>query len=519
MVFAISSCSKSKMESLKYIPKNATSVLEISSKGILEKLKADNYTMDSVSQALNLDSDAKALLEIYDYHKPLFTFSKNTSSIAEGNQIVSGIIVPLSSKEKLETYIKTHLADKTIATSKNFSYIQVNDNAICGWQSNILIYLNNRAGASVDQLFNLFNLKKEESLASNKDAQKALSQQGDICYFINSSQALDNLPVVGITKAADLAENTYAYGSISFNKGSIDIKSNQYLNQTMVDLIKKNPTANISGDALSSFPGKPEGLLDISFNMKQLISFLDYAGVKNTVNDYLQRIGTSLDDLSAAFTGEIAIAFSNLDLQKKDLSAMNRAIPSLPSVNFVITLPIADKGAYDKFTGALARMGFFVPYNGTLVPKVFAEPTASMSYNANNKAVALASSTNLLDSFLNNKGKIDFPQELDNKNKTSLFYVDVQSILSKLPASGSDSLQTLLVKNTFKSMEGNADNLKGNMATASLSIKFIDGRQNSLSEILKFVSALKKMSKENPAGFGDMDTNIPPPPNVDTTVK
>lgn len=507
------------MEALKYIPKNATSVLEINTKDILEKLKSDNYTIDSVFKTMDLDSNSKALTEIYDYNKPLFIFYKSSSSIAEGNQMLSGIIVPLTSKGNLETYIKTHLPGKAIVEDKAFSYVQINNNTICGWKDNTLICLNNQGGANTDLLSNFLSLKKEESLYSNKDAEKALSEKGDICFFVNSSQSLNNLPFIGITKASDLVDNTYGYGTINFDKGVIDIKSNQHLNATMVDLIKKNPSQDLSGNALSSFPGKPQGLLDISFNMKQLVSFLDYAGVKNTVNDYLQKIGSSIDDLSAAFTGEIALAFSNLDLQKKDLSAGNLRMTSLPSANFVLTLPIADKSAYDKFTIALARMGFFVPYNGALVPKIFADSAASMFYNANDKAVTLASSKNLLDSFVNNKGRVELPSDISNKNKTSIFYLDAQNILSSLPATGSDSLQTILVKNTFKSMKGSADNLKGNIATANLSIILMNDQQNSLSQILRFVSALKKMSKDSPAGFGSMDTNIPPPPNIDTTIR
>jgi len=535
---AISSCNKNKLEQTKHIPKDATLVVAVNPMSFYDKLKDHKAELDtligSFSQKMMHSDSAKKQGELtkqaFDFQKSFFFFVKASNSIAEGKSVNAAFVVPLKDKDKFVELLKSTGQDINISQGTGFSFV-IKQKATFGWNNDIAIiipayggYMDTLGQKAV--LESLFNLKENESIADNKSFTKSFTTKADISYYTNSSQSLTAVSMLALTKASDLVKDTYSAGTINFDDGDVDLKIASYPNPALLDLLKKNPAEKLSANTLENYPGKPQGIADISINIKQLISILDYMGVNQMINPFLQKQGLSLDDVAAAFKGEIAIAASNFRMEQKQSPYFN-AMTSSPKADYLLCVPIGDKKAYDKIITAIynADNTAFVNQNGQVVPTAVTQ--SGLGFLVNEKYLLLGSSPSLVDSFATAKGKISLPGDADKnlKGKTSYFYGDLQSLLNMVPASGSDSATIVLSRNTFKDFSAWGNEVTGDTFSGEAHLHLLDSKQNSLITLLKY-SQQVKVNEDNyyknlPAADSipdnDMNTNIPIPPNVDTT--
>lgn len=540
ILLAAGSCNKNKLEQTKHIPKDATLVMAINPMSFYDKLKEHKAELDTLigsfaQKMMNSDSATKqgALAkEAFDFQKSFFFFVKASNSIAEGKSINAAFVVPLKDKDKFVELLKSTGESLDISQGTGFSFA-IKQKATFGWNNDIAIiipsggYYTDTLGQKA-VLESLFNLKESESIADNKSFTKSFTTKADISYYTNSSQSFTAVSVLALTKASDLVKDTYSAGTINFDDGEVALKITSYPNPTLLDLLKKNPATKLSGNALENYPGKPQAIADISINFKQLVSILNYMGVDQMINPFLQKQGLSLDDVAAAFKGEIAVAASNFRMEQKQSPYFNTMI-SAPKADYLLCVPIADKKAYDKIIAAIynADNTAFINQNGQIIPTAVIQ--GGLGFLANDTYLLLGSSPSLVDSFANAKGKISLPDDADKnlKGKTSYFYGDLQSLLNMIPANGSDSSTILLSRNTFKDFSAWGNELKGDTFSGEAHLYLQDSKQNSLITLLKY-SQQVKMNEDNynknlPATDSvsvpdnDMNTNIPVPPNVDTS--
>lgn len=541
-VMIISSCNRNKVEQIKHIPKDATLVLAINPMSFYDKMKNNKGEIDSlinsfVDKMANSDSvkqQGELAKEAFDFKKSVYFFIKASNSIAEGKSISGATIIPLKNKDKFVAFLKSTNPLLNISEETGFSFTQSNKFA-AGWNKDIAIILSSgnyaEETANKASLESLFNLKESESIASDDKFLKSFDAKSDISFYTNSSQSVSAFSMLALTKASDLVKDVYSAGTLNFNNGSIDINLTTYPNSTLLDLVKKNPAAKLNGESLQNYPGQPEGIIDFSINIKQLISILNYMGVDQMINPFLQKQNLSLDDIAAAFKGEIAFAASSFRIEQKQSPYYNATVSS-PQFNYLLCIPVADKKAYDKIISAIygADNALFVNKNGQYVPATIAQ--SGQGFLVNDKYLLLASSQSLIDSFDNAKGKIIWPEgaEKNIKGKTSYFYGDLQNILSAIPATGgSDSSVIALSKNTFKEFDAWGNDLKGNKFTGEAHLYLQNTKENSLITLGKYFQQLKSYedkyknaalaadSLNTPSADDNMNTNIPVPPSIDTS--
>lgn len=538
LTLTISSCNKNKLEQTKHIPKDATLVVAVNPMSFYDKLKDHRAELDTLissfsQKMMNSDSSQKQkelTKQAFDFQKSFFFFVKASNSIAEGKSINAAFIAPLKDKDKFMELLKSTDQRLDISQGTGFSFA-VKEKAIFGWNNDIAIIIPSY-GAYVDTLGqkavleSLFNLKESESIAENKSFTKSFTTKADVSYYTNSSQSFTAVSVLALTKASDLVKDSYSAGTINFNDGAVDLKITSYPNATLLDLLKKNPAEKLSGSTLENYPGRPQAIADISINFKQLISILTYMGVDQMINPFLQKQGLTLDDVAAAFKGEIAIAASDFRMEQKQSPYFNTTM-SAPKANYLLCIPIGDKQAYDKIIKAIyyADNSLFTNQNGQIVPTAITQN--GLGFLANDKYLLLGSSPALVDSFATAKGTISLPDDAAKnlKGKTSYFFGDLQSLLNMIPASGPDSATIVLSRNTFKDLSAWGNEVTGDNFSGEAHLHLQDSKQNSLITLLKYSQQAKANNdsyyKNPPATDSvpndDMNTNIPVPPNVDTS--
>ena len=232
------------------------------------------------------------------------------------------------------------------------------------------------------------------------------------------------------------------------------------------------------------FPGKPLALLQVSVNLKQIFSFLDYAGVTTMIEGYMKNLGFSLDDVAKAFSGEIGIA-----VQSPSGSTMDSAAPKV-----LVNVPIADKSSFDKVMGALAKMGVVELSGGQWLPKG-SSPAESWAYHSDSKSFVFSTDKALSEAFISGSGAMVYPEDLDFSDKTFVGYADINAIISQMAAGEktNDSASLNLALQTFEDMDMSATNMNGNHCSMKMTFRLKDKNQNSLPLIISTVQQFKKI--------------------------
>jgi hypothetical protein len=525
LIIAGSSCKKNKLEQAKHIPKDVNFVLAIQPDQLYNKLKDNKDLLDSTinqlftesmatvtgSAAANKQSSASEFFNSIDSKQPIFLFQQTKNSIAEGDAMLAGMVIPLSDADKFTDFVKNNVSE-VVSQGNGYSFGMFKNSSIgiVGWNNKLAIFMGYTGDSSSvpAQLETLFNLKESESLAGNSSFTSSYDAQSDMSFFLNSSQALVAAPFLAMTKAGDFVKGSYTAGSINFNNGSIDIQSKYYPSTALQDLVNKNPSTTLDGKTLNNYPGKLQGMMDFSVNPKLLVGIIQYMGLDEMISPFLQKQGLTLDDIAAVFKGEIAAGMSNFSSD-----------PNNNSTQYLVCLPLASKAAYDKIINTLAKNepDMFVNKNGQLIPLVLAQNPNAAAYSADNNNLLIASSQEIIDNFTAGKNTATQPDDIAKnlKGKTAYFYGDLQSILGGIPANtdSKDSETIVIVKRALKDFSAWGGATTGKAYTGEAHIRFMDEKQNSLVSVLTMIKDWKTVQNKYDLinGILQKDTLLSPP--------
>ena len=495
-----SACHKSSNPGIDYIPKEANVVVSINVKQLHDKLKDGNFNVDSLMDNLKTQDSAFTLLPYLDLKVAPLVFVQYKSSVMSGKDILTGAVGKLNDRAGFEKQLASSYPGKSIVKKEDYSYLSLSDNNCYVWNNDILaIY-----GASniVEKIPTLFKLKKDASLADDKNAIKTLNNNGDINFYSSSKDGLGNIPMLSMTKISDLIKGNYWGATLNFENGQVVLNGDCYYNKTVEDLIKKNPSKDVNKALLANYPGKPIGLFQISFNLKQIFSFLDYAGVTSMIEGYMKNLGITMDDLTNAFSGQVALA-----MQSTKGSSLDKGAPKMVGV-----IPIGDKSSFDKLMGALAKMGIFEQVGGQWVPQGM-PADQSWSFHEDDNAIVFSSDKELSEKFQSGSEKLIYPKDLDYNDKTSVFYVDFTTLFEEISSfnNASDSATTAIAKETFENLEASASNINGNHSSINLVLHLKNKSKNSLPLIISTFDQINKIEKSQPSITVDSLSRFTPP--------
>src|SRR6266487_4039647 len=386
------SCKKAVPDQTKYIPKDALFVFDLNWKSLSGKTAKENINWDSLFRSSINPGDDSSIVKAkkrftefmhsgIDTEKNVFVFVKTGGSMMSGQSTTGGVVAAIKNAAAFETYIKNQEGASEIKKGSNFSYAAFsNDNLFIGWNKDIAIlsgtesktrrYLDtsgntSNTSSSEQTLATLFNQKEEESVASIPEFRDLMSEKADMLFWSNSGSMFNSIPILGMTKIADLFKNSYGTGTVNFEDGKVTGNFKSYSSKELADILKKYAGPTVNMDMVNKYPLPVCGYALFSFNPQMIAEIIKFAGLESTVNQYLQKQDLSLNDLLRAFKGDFAIVFSDPGMTDKEYEYNGMKYHSKrPSVKLVFNATIGDKAAYDKIVSKLADQGLMEMQNG-----------------------------------------------------------------------------------------------------------------------------------------------------------
>jgi hypothetical protein len=143
-----------------------------------------------------------------------------------------------------ESYLKKQPGAGEIKKESNYSYVSLDNNLFVGWNKDVAILSGSEMNYSAqgasniepkNALTGLFNLKAEETVASIPEFADLMKEKGDLLFFSNSSGALSSVPLLGMTKFADLLKDSYGAGVINFEDGKVNASFKSYSGKDLAE--------------------------------------------------------------------------------------------------------------------------------------------------------------------------------------------------------------------------------------------------------------------------------------------
>ncbi len=542
VIFMATSCSKSVPDQTKYIPKDAMLVFDMDWKSLSEKASKGNINWDSLfTEVIDEKDDStiakgKKMMEDFkssgiDMESNIFFFVKIGGSMMSGQSASGGIVAGMKDAGMFENYIKKQDNAGEIKKESNYSYISLGNAIFIGWNKDVVIVTGSgdtKAGSgspsvtsTPQTLAALFSQKEDESVASISEFRDLMAEKADLLMWTNSSSMMSSVPLLGLTKFADLLKDSYGAGTLNFEDGKLVGNFKSYSGKDLADIWKKyaGPTANM--DMINQYPAPLSGFAAFSFNPQIITEIIKFGGMESTANQYLQEMGFTLDDITKAFKGDFAIAFSDLGVKKKEYPGMmGIGSYSEPVGKLIFNATIGDKAAYDKIVSSLAKMGEMEMKNGQYVPMGMGD---YLTWNMTGKNLILATDSSLSQQYLAGKGNAAVPADIAGKSKGKAFvlYFDINKVLQSIPQDSTSMESLNAAKATFKNVIATSDNYNGKYVGSDFELRTMNDKENSLVSLVKFISASSKEIKKHERRFeqeGMMDmnsmdsTDMPMPP-------
>ena len=541
LILAATSCKKAAPDQAKHIPKDAMFVLDLNWKSLSDKASKGNFNWDSLFKAAATDpgddsdlAKGKRELENFihsgvDTTSNVFFFTTSGGSIMSGQSTTGAVIMNMKDPSKFESYVKSHDKAPEIKKGDGFSYALLSDNLYVGWNKDVVILSgtqqmkkysdsdnasSNSSPTTQQNLSTLFNQKEDASIASVPEFRELMEEQGDMLFWTNSSSVLSSVPLLGLTKFADLFKGSYGAGTVNFENGKAVANYKSYSGKDLADILKKYAGPTVDMSLVDKYPYPVEGFMAFSFNPQIITEIIKYGGVESTVDQYFQKVGFTMDDVTKAFKGDFAIVFSDITTGDKEYEMNGMKFHSnRPSVKLVFTATIGDKAAYDKIVSKLAEQGIMEMKNGQYVPQGMGNEFA---FNMDGKHLTIATDNEVMQQYLSGHGNAGVPNDVANeaKGKAAAFYVDINKILQGL-STGTEEKTMNAAKATFKNAIATGTSFNGKYLESNFELNTVNNNENSLVSLIKFFAAAsQKIEKEQEKlrnGMMDLDSATTPP--------
>ena len=529
IIIFFSSCHKSLPKQTLYIPQDATFVLGMDPKSLAGKLSGSGMSMDSLFKTFG-DTDVTSKLGIkswddlkssgLDWESEFFFFVNSGNSVMNGQSTSTALVAAMKDEGDFASFLKKSYAEVVIKKDNNYSYAILKYGFVVGWNSDVAILSNvfnynsinkNDGAASQKQLAALFAQKEDASVASVSRFKELVTQKADMLFWTNFNSAVSSVPFIGMTKASDLLKDSYSAGTIDFEDGKAVFNSKYYTGKDLGDIFSKYAGPTVNMNMVDRYPSPLTSYSLFSFNPQIIQAIITYIGIDGTVNQFLQQVGLSMDDILKAFKGDFGVMVSDFGVKSKPNEFSPGDSIKTTTAKGIVDVAIGDKKSYDKVIAALASKGIVSMQNGqyTFVS------SNGFAMSVDDKDLILSSDSVLLQQYkAGNMGKSAVPSDIVSKTKGSstVFYIDIAGMLKNISVSTPESMAMLSqALQTFKNFIATSENFNGTSVSGTAELNTINDKENSLVSILKLASQAAKSHRMS--GF-----NYNMPPMADSTM-
>jgi hypothetical protein len=532
VAFTLHSCG-SKNEEGALIPSNSTyvSVMDLESMGknlSWEEIKASGW-YNSIKTNNEMSEWAKKVLGSpeesgINFKKNLVIFSGH-SSTGKTYMAFGGTLM---NQRDFDEFNKQNSNPGDIKKDGKISMLSLSNNQLVGWNENNFIYLsstnlnlpeisnssrdsNNINSTPLNQselmqeCINIFNLKKDNSLAENKIFSALMKEKGDIRFYMNGEEVMKNNPVTGLGNMLNsevFFKNNITTLAIEFEIGAIEIHQKQYASKELMNYFKNNIGSKIDKTMIERIPaGDVMAVIALNLKPEAIQNLVKLTGADGIANMFLQQAGFSLDDVSKATDGNMLFVASDAKENNTPIDSNKFKI----NFNAFLAMGVKDEASFKKIVnGAEKFLG-----EDDLAKKFPITLTDKMMVVSNGPYAS---------QYLGNqsKTKFDFLDEIDDAPMGA--YFDIQKIISLARNSTKPSLEkdTLVAENLkmWKNIFVTGGEVKNDAVEIKVEIKLMDENAHSLKQLNSFfytMSQLQKRMESTSATGRNLDSLLTPP--------
>ncbi len=544
-VLVLASCSKSGKTGL-LVPEDASIVVTINSQSLSEKItwqeiQASEWYKEIQSKGTNDDTALTALISQPEKSgvdiKAGFAFFMKSQNNG-GYLAFQG---KLKNAADFEAALKSLKKDINIQKKDDLSYTNMDDNAVLTWNSSRFIFVadapmnvaNEMMGAGgranrfgTDSLFifakNTYALSGKKLLDSDKRFADLVTGKGDLHYWISAEKMYNSSLAGGILsmmKFNTLIEGNINTGTLSFENGKIALGGEQFYGKELAKLMDKHPTDGISADLINRLPSGDAlaaGVYKLSVPM--IIDVIKLVGADGIANSYLGKENLSLDEIAAAFKGDIAFALTGIE--KTPVTNTYEGYDGKPesytyekeNPKLVVGISVVQ----DKFN---KLYNMFMKEMGPSKPNdIFIKNEKDWFIVGTDSAAQ--------ETFLAGNNKPNYADKLKGHNLN--FFINIPQLLGSFSRSTDDSISNAMLdlsKATWLEFVANSDYKKGK-STYNMEVQLSDKNINSLKQINQYADKMNALQKQQRAKWQTIeyapvdtvvavpDVAVPAPPVV-----
>lgn len=523
----LAACSSKTPKELKLIPNNASVMVSINAGLLHNKLLKAGIAADSIVRKLiHIDTANADLMQHYNdllkagidwnNHFTIFRTTKVYPNKSFSN--FTNIIIGITDSAKLSAYLTTidYLKGRNIHQEKNYAYIQMDGNGIVSWNKQDVIvtmqeYTEQPRGlfpdstmqvnqpdviSKVDELQKevnrFYNLSSSASLGAMPLVQSLFKTAADGYFYNTTTDALNtfNTGMLQLPKLADLLNNNITTATFNFDEGAIVAHTNFYPNKLMKAIFETYKSGNVKTALVGHYPSKNIDMaILLAFNPKIIDGILQQLDMAPLVDGFLDKAGMPASAIYDAFTGDMAVVLSDLNLKKDSVSKNNWG-------KFLINMPIGNSASFHKIMDKAADAGWVVKQNNTYAAGKIME-AVNISLISDNKNLIITNDTGLLKTYKSNTAPIAFSDDVlqQMKGSQSFFYGDIDKIIHAFTIESTQS--NAPIQHTFKDafIKGNA--FDGTVSKGTYKIRMQNAQQNSLVSILQLFPYIAEQIQKN----------------------
>lgn len=518
-----SACNNGAPKEARFIPKDISAVLAMDPKIMQDKLEKAGIGMDTLLNQLfkRHAVDTIEKMKLYtlrdsagiDWNAKIFLFAVQKKGSQNPDATVINLMGGLKDAAKFEAYIKTQngFGDKKIQKEKNYSYLIINPEAMIAWNETNLIgtkyhspikpYYDsvamkfvvpektNTEAAMKIEVNRYFSQKESESLASVDAFGNMFKSKSDAYAFSSTNSYLSvlNAMPLQLPKLEELLKDNYMASTLSFDEGRIVATTTTYTNPLVSSILKKyaGPTVNLS--LIENYPSDNINMiLMASFNPEMFGGILKQLEVEGLVNNFMEKMGFSSQDLYKSLKGDIAVVVSDLSTPSKEIKVKDDSTLSFgrrPVGKMILTAPIGDSVSFHKIMNKAVDMGYFVKQGSEFKAGKLMN-FLGMYVHADDKNFIIASDSITYTQYIAHKTKSVVSNEALNmfKGKSTVFYFDIANTIKGFMKDSEGDYKNSMssAKNTFKDLIASSENFDGTTIKGKLEIRLNNEKQNSL---------------------------------------
>lgn len=508
----------------KYIPKDAQIVGAIDMSKLEKKLIWNALTGSEIFKEMqkNISSEESksAMKDISNIglkqHSSIYFYANGEKA----QKAKTCIVIGMDDISKFESFLKKNYPSMSIEKGEGYSSTIIESNMVAAWNQEAALFFpllqtitldsadmnvtNSAANEIKSSLKTLFAMSDKESIVSNSHF-KTLQKDGhDLSIWMNYEELyLKNAEASSnpFIKQEYFKESGVAAG-IDFEKGKAVADLDYYMSKELAAIYKKNQPKNIDLDLIKRIPSKDIDLL-VAYNLNPTLiqDYLKKFGLDGMLNMGLGFAGTSMDDITNTFNGDMMVALT--DMKTKAITDSTErgetSLSAAPDMNIMVSMKLKDSKQFEKLINIGIKKNM-ITKNGNTYYVGEGDSKSGIQFDKTN--MVFATDATMASTYLtsNGNGKESIPASVWGhfESNPMVMYADLKKMMNSVsfnPTSKEEEEFINNLKSFFTYVEMYGGKIKNNAIHNEGAVFLANENENSFIQLLNLGMKAKKLKE------------------------